>query len=117
MLNDVESLCEDKVDEVVNEFLKDFKEGLLESKGWPTHLSAYTVSKAAMSAHTRILAKKYPSFRVNCLCPGYCRTDITVNTGVFTAAEGAERVVRLALLPNDGPSGYFFYQEEMLPFF
>jgi (+)-neomenthol dehydrogenase len=117
LLNDVENLNEDRLDEVVNEFLKDFKEDLLGSKGWPTYLSAYIVAKAAMSAYTRILAKKYPSFCVNCLCPGYCKTDITTNTGPFTAAEGAENAVRLALLPDGGPSGCFFYQKQMLPSF
>ncbi|KAJ6686218.1 (+)-NEOMENTHOL DEHYDROGENASE [Salix purpurea] len=117
LLDDVENLNEDRLDEVVNEFLKDFKEDLLESKGWPTYLSAYVVAKAAMSAYTRILAKKYPSFRVNCLCPGYCKTDITTNTGVFTAAEGAEYAVRLALLSDGGPSGCFFYQKQKLPCF
>ncbi|KAJ6404577.1 hypothetical protein OIU84_012696 [Salix udensis] len=50
-----------------------------------------------MSAYTRILAKKYPSFRVNCLCPGYCKTDITTNTGILTAAEGAENAT---IFPN-----------------
>ncbi|KAF9687799.1 hypothetical protein SADUNF_Sadunf02G0130700 [Salix dunnii] len=104
LLDDVENLNEDRIEEVVNEFLKDFKDDLLASKGWPTYLSAYIVSKAAMSAYTRILAKKYPSFRVNCLCPGYCKTDITTNTGSFTAAEGAENAVRLALLSDGGPS-------------
>ncbi|KAH8488615.1 hypothetical protein H0E87_024310 [Populus deltoides] len=117
LLNDVENLDEDRVDEVVKEFLKDFKEDLLEFKGWPTYLAAYIVSKAAMSAYTRILAKKYPSFCVNCLCPGYCKTDITTNTGIFTASEGAENAVRLALLPEGGPSGCFFYQKQMLPCF
>ncbi|KAI9399831.1 hypothetical protein POPTR_002G156600v4 [Populus trichocarpa] len=117
LLNDVENLNEDRLDEVVNGFLKDFKEDLLGSKGWPTYLSAYIVAKAAMSAYTRILAKKYPSFCVNCLCPGHCKTDITTNIGPFTAAEGAENAVRLALLPDGGPSGFFFYQKEMLPYF
>jgi (+)-neomenthol dehydrogenase len=81
------------------------------------YLSSYIVSKAAMSAYTRILAKKYPSFCVNCLCPGYCKTDITTNTGIFTASEGAENAVRLALLPEGGPSGCFFYQKQMPPCF
>ncbi|KAG8653606.1 hypothetical protein MANES_05G037800v8 [Manihot esculenta] len=58
LLNDVESLTEDTVDAVVNQFLKDFKDGLLETKGWPTHISAYSVAKAAMNAYTRILAKR-----------------------------------------------------------
>ncbi|XP_035542843.1 (+)-neomenthol dehydrogenase-like, partial [Juglans regia] len=55
ILCDAENLIEEKMDEVLKVFLKDFTEGSLASKGWPTFLSAYTVSKAAMNAYTRIL--------------------------------------------------------------
>ncbi|XP_050204174.1 (+)-neomenthol dehydrogenase-like isoform X1 [Mercurialis annua] len=116
ILSDVERLTEERVDEVVKQFLKDFKDDLLETKGWPTHLSAYMVAKAAMIAYTRVLAIKYPSFLVNALCPGFCKTDITINNGPLTAAEGAESVVRLALLPNGGPSGLFYYRKEISSF-
>lgn len=117
LLNDVESLTGDRIDEIVEEFLRDFKEGLLTIKGWPTQLSAYSVAKAAVNAYTRILAKRYPNFHANCVSPGYCKTDLSTNTGHFTAAEGAEGAVRLALLPDGGPSGFYFYQKEMLTYF
>ncbi|EXC16345.1 hypothetical protein L484_006552 [Morus notabilis] len=71
ILSDAESLTEDRIDKALREFLKDFKEGSLESKGWPSFLSAYTVSKAALNAYTRVLAKKYPSFLINSVCPGF----------------------------------------------
>ncbi|KAJ4726985.1 (+)-neomenthol dehydrogenase [Melia azedarach] len=116
VLSDVESLTEERVDEVLNKFLKDFKEGLLEKGGWPAHLSAYIVSKAALNAYTRILAKKYPDFLVNCVCPGFVKTDITCNTGLLTAVEGAQSPVKLALLPPGGPSGFFFYRNEITCF-
>ncbi|XP_021279591.1 LOW QUALITY PROTEIN: (+)-neomenthol dehydrogenase-like [Herrania umbratica] len=112
-LSDVESLTEDRVDEVLKQFLRDFKEGSLKAKGWPTYFSAYTLSKAAMNAYTRIVAKKYSSFLVNSIGPGFVKTDITCNIGVLTAAEGAENVARLALLPNDGPSGLLFIRKEV----
>ena len=116
VFSDAEGLTEEKLDEVLTEFLKDFKEGSLESKNWPTFFSAYIVSKAAVNAYTRILAKKYPSFRINCLCPGYVKTDLTLNTGVLSVEEGAASPVKLALLPNDGPSGLFFYRSEVSSF-
>ena len=100
----------------MNLYLKDFKEGMLEAKGWPKHISAYSVSKAALNAYTRILAKKYPNICVNSVCPGYVKTDITCNTGKLTAAEGAESPLRLALLPNGKPSGLFFSQQQVSPF-
>ncbi|KAL5550826.1 hypothetical protein UlMin_001002 [Ulmus minor] len=116
VLNDVENLTEERVDEVVNEFLKDFKDGNLETRGWPVHTSAYKVSKAALNAYTRILAKNYPNFCVNSVCPGYCITDITCNTGELTAAEGAQSPVSLALLPEGRCSGLFFLRQQLLPF-
>ena len=111
-LSDVENLTEEKVDEVLRIFLKDFKESSLQAKGWPTVLATYSVSKAAMNAYARILAKKYPSFHINCVCPGSVKTDINYNTGLLTVEEGAESAVRLALLPNGGPSGQFFVRME-----
>ncbi|XP_062155639.1 (+)-neomenthol dehydrogenase-like [Alnus glutinosa] len=116
VLGDAESLTEERVDEVLSEFLQDFKEGSLETKGWHGLMLAYRVSKAAQNAYTRIVAKKYPSFRVNCLCPGFVKTDMNHNTGYLTIDEGAEGAVRLALLPNDGPSGLFFHRNELSTF-
>ncbi|KAL3618662.1 (+)-neomenthol dehydrogenase [Castilleja foliolosa] len=116
ILNDVDNLTEEKIDEVLNMFLKDFKEGSLEAKGWPLHSGAYIVSKAAMNAYTRLIAKKYPSFRINSVCPGYVKTDGNFNTGFLTVEEGAESLVRLALLPHDGPSGLFFFRNEVASF-
>nr|POE56963.1 (+)-neomenthol dehydrogenase [Quercus suber] len=74
VLGNAEILTEERVDEVLNEYLKDFKEGSLETK------------------------------------------DINHNPGYLTTNEGAERVVKLALLPNDGPSGLFFSQNELTNF-
>ncbi|KAL0379565.1 UNVERIFIED_CONTAM: (+)-neomenthol dehydrogenase [Sesamum angustifolium] len=113
VLNDAENLTEERIDQVLNEFLKDFKEGSQEAKGWPKYFGAYIVSKAALNAYTRILAKKYPSFRINSVCPGYVKTDINFNTGYLTVEEGAESLVRLALLPDDGPSGLYFIRKEV----
>ncbi|XAR54079.1 hypothetical protein NMG60_11029083 [Bertholletia excelsa] len=65
-----------------------------------------------MNAHTRVLAKKYPAFRINCVCPGYVSTGINDHTGVLSVEEGGASPVRLALLPDDGPSGVFFVRSE-----
>ncbi|BFG21908.1 hypothetical protein CerSpe_081820 [Prunus speciosa] len=112
VFSDSEYLTEEKVDEVLTQLLKDFKEGSIESKGWPV-FPAYRVSKAAINAYTRILAKKYPNFRINSVCPGYVKTDINFNTGILSVVEGAASVLKLALLPSDGPSGLFFVRSEV----
>lgn len=116
VLDDTENLTEELIDEVLREYMKDLKEGCLENKGWPTYLSAYMVSKAAMNSYTRILARKYPNFCINCVCPGFVKTDINRNTGFLSVEEGAASVVRLALLPNGSPSGLFYSREEMSNF-
>ncbi|XP_048141613.1 (+)-neomenthol dehydrogenase-like isoform X3 [Rhodamnia argentea] len=108
VFSDAKCLTEDKVDEVLKEFLKDFRQGTLGTNGWPASHSAYIVSKAALNAYTRILAAKYPKFCANCVCPGFVKTDILHRTGFLTPEEGAEGPVSLSLLPDDGPSGRFF---------
>lgn len=116
ILSDAESLTEEQIDEVLNQFLRDFKEGSLQTKGWPTFLSANTMSKAAMNAFTRILARKYPRFCINSVCPGFVQTDINYNSGILTVEEGAKSAVRLALLPNGGPSGLFYIRSKLSMF-
>ncbi|KAF4386743.1 hypothetical protein F8388_006698 [Cannabis sativa] len=116
VLSDVENLTEDKIDQVLSQFTKDCKEDSLESKGWPTCFSSYVVSKACLNAYTRIVAKKYPNFCVNCICPGYVKTDINCNSGVLTVEEASQSVVSLALLPNAGPTSLFFHRHEVIPF-
>lgn len=116
ILRDVDNLTEERVDEVINKYVKDFKEGLVQAENWPPSMSAYTVSKAAMNAYTRILAKKFPTFCVNALCPGFVKTDIVLNTGTLTPEQGAESVVKLALLPNGGPTGHFFFRGDVSNF-
>uniref|UniRef100_A0A7N2MEB2 Uncharacterized protein n=1 Tax=Quercus lobata TaxID=97700 RepID=A0A7N2MEB2_QUELO len=69
-----------------------------------------------LNAYTRILAKKYPSFCINCVCPGYVKTDINYNYGILAVEEGTERILRLALVPSGGPSGLFFSNNEVTPF-
>lgn len=108
VLSDVDHLTEEKVDEVLSQFIEDFKEKSLGARGWPVVLAAYILSKVAMNAYTRILAKKYPGFCINCVCPGYVKTDMNLNTGILSVEQGALGPVRLALLPKNGPSGFFF---------
>ncbi|KOM37137.1 hypothetical protein LR48_Vigan03g051800 [Vigna angularis] len=113
VLNDAENLTEEKIDEVLREFIKDFKEDSLETKGWPTFVSAYIVSKAAMNSYTRILAKKHQNVIINSLCPGFVKTDINKNSGILSVDEGAASVVRLALFPDGSPSGLFYVRQEL----
>ncbi|KAL7121295.1 hypothetical protein ACP275_02G174300 [Erythranthe tilingii] len=115
-LNDIESLTEEKIDQVTNEFIKDLTEGSVEAKGWPSYWSAYCVSKAAVTAYTRILAKKYPKILINAVCPGWVHTDLSQHSGPLTPEQGAKSPVRLAMLPENGPSGLLFYRMQVSSF-
>ncbi|XP_010052778.2 (+)-neomenthol dehydrogenase [Eucalyptus grandis] len=115
-LNDIETLKKERLDEMLSEFLRDFKEDKLGAEGWPTHLTAYTVSKAAANAYTRLLALEHHQLRVNSVCPGFVKTDLNSNNGVFPVEDGARGPVMLALLPDDGPSGCFFAGTEVSGF-
>nr|GMD74562.1 chlorophyllide A oxygenase, chloroplastic-like [Ipomoea batatas] len=115
ILNNIESPPE-KLDEVVNKYLEDYKNGCLKYNGKFPIPSAYTVSKATMNAYARTIAHKYPSLQVNCVNPGYVKTDLTFNSGQITAEEGAQSIVRVALQPEDGPSGVFFDRQEIISF-
>ncbi|GJY65277.1 (+)-neomenthol dehydrogenase-like protein isoform X2 [Tanacetum coccineum] len=97
-------LNEDVLDEVVTEFLRAAKDDLLESKGWSGPFSAYIVSKTVVNAYTRILAKKYPSCRINTVNPGFTKTDLTNYQGIYTPEEAAVGPVKLALMPDEGPT-------------
>ncbi|CAM8929246.1 unnamed protein product [Rhodiola kirilowii] len=116
ILTDAESLTEEKVEEVLAKFLQDFQGDLLESNGWPTDISAYSLSKVAMNAYTRIVAKRYPSILANAVHPGFVKTDITLNTGMLTTEEGAAGPISVALLPGDAPSGLFYSIGEVSSF-
>nr|XP_043623133.1 (+)-neomenthol dehydrogenase-like [Erigeron canadensis] len=117
ILSDVENLTEEKIDEVLDQYLNDYKDGLLEIKGWPTTLSAYIVSKAAMNAYTRIFARKNTAICINCVCPGFVKTDINRNTGILSVEDGAETPVKVALSPQDEPSGCFFDRNGAVSFY
>jgi (+)-neomenthol dehydrogenase len=109
-LDNPENLTEERLDELLAMFLKDFQAGTMELRGWPTDLSfsAYKVAKAAMNAYSRILASKHPELRINCVHPGYVKTEINWNSGYLTPEEGGSRVVAVALLPAGGPTGALF---------
>ncbi|CAL5382462.1 unnamed protein product [Camellia sinensis] len=105
---DNESLTEERIEAVLDKFMKDFKEGELKANCWPSSLSAYTLVKASLNAYMKILAKRHTRFIVNSIYPGYVKTYMNCNIGNLTVVEGSENIVRLALLPEGGPSGLFF---------
>ena len=115
-LDDIENLTEARLDELLSAFLRDFEAGALDAHGWPTEFSAYKVAKVALNSYSRLLARRHPELRVNCAHPGYVKTDMTRQTGLLTPAEGAANLVKVALLPEGGPTGAFFALGQEAPF-
>lgn len=73
-------------------------------------LLAYCTSKAALNMMTIQFANELKSagIKVNSANPGYTATDMNQNRGTRTVEQGAAESVRLALLPDDGPTAGVF---------
>jgi NAD(P)-dependent dehydrogenase (short-subunit alcohol dehydrogenase family) len=82
--------------------------GSLASMGGGT--PAYSVSKAALNALTRMLADELRSsgVLVNSVCPGWVATEMGGPGAPRSVEEGAAGIVWAATLPDDGPTGGFF---------
>jgi NAD(P)-dependent dehydrogenase (short-subunit alcohol dehydrogenase family) len=76
---------------------------------------AYPASKAALNMITIKLAAGFPRARVNAVNPGYTATDLNGHQGTLSVEEGAEAIVRAALLGPDGPTATFFETDGELP--
>jgi NAD(P)-dependent dehydrogenase (short-subunit alcohol dehydrogenase family) len=90
-------------------------EGVIVFASRPTGaLGAYRSSKTALNELTVLYANALADdgFKVNALAPGARRTDLNgpgrASSRGGDPAEGAAGAVRLALLPDDGPTGGFF---------
>ncbi|ESQ44115.1 hypothetical protein EUTSA_v10006128mg [Eutrema salsugineum] len=106
-----EDLTDEQIDETVTQFLEDVSSGTWEKQGWPANWSDYAVSKMALNAYSRVLARRYDgkNLSVNCLCPGFTRTSMTGGQGTHTAEEAAATIASLVLLhPEKLTSGKFY---------
>jgi len=83
-----------------------------ESRHRSGRYAAYRSAKTALNALTVFYAHALAGdgIKVNALAPGLRRTDLNATAAASDGdpAEAAAGAVRLALLPDDGPSGEFF---------
>ena len=77
---------------------------------------AYSTSKAALNALTRVLAGDLAGtgVLVNAVCPGWVATGMG-GAGGRPVADGAAGIIWAATLPDDGPTGGFFRDGKPLP--
>ncbi|XP_002983044.2 (+)-neomenthol dehydrogenase [Selaginella moellendorffii] len=121
-LTDIENLSSEVIDSFVDDYLSAVRDGKVEASGWPRGIfGAYTVSKIALNAYTRLVARDVQregrQLYVNCVHPGYVKTDLNNNRGFLSTEQGADTAVWLALVPaNEQSSGDFFYERKKYEF-
>jgi NAD(P)-dependent dehydrogenase (short-subunit alcohol dehydrogenase family) len=78
---------------------------------------AYDASKTALNAFTVHLAHELrdTKIKVNSAHPGWVKTDMGTQAAPMEIVDGAKTSVRLATLPDDGPTGAYIHQEQTLP--
>ena len=74
---------------------------------------AYSMTKASLNALTVVPADELRGDRilVNAVCPGWVATDMGGRVG-RPVEDGAKGIVWAATLPNGGPTGGFFRDEQ-----
>ncbi|MBW4682885.1 MAG: SDR family oxidoreductase [Microcoleus vaginatus WJT46-NPBG5] len=80
------------------------------SAGYPT----YRISKTALNAVTGLLAAELQgtNILVNSACPGWVKTDMGGPDAPADPKEGVKTIVWLATLPDGGPTGGFFRDQQ-----
>ncbi|MGB7135070.1 MAG: SDR family NAD(P)-dependent oxidoreductase, partial [Acidobacteriaceae bacterium] len=78
---------------------------------------AYDASKAALNSFTVHLAHELrdTKIKVNSAHPGWVKTDMGTDAAPMEIPDGAKTGVRLALLPDNGPTGGYFHMNDALP--
>jgi NAD(P)-dependent dehydrogenase (short-subunit alcohol dehydrogenase family) len=81
-----------------------------------SYAPSYSTSKAALNAITILFANalRRDGVLVNCADPGWVRTDMGGPAAPRSVEEGADTIVWLATLPDDGPTGGFFHDRQRI---
>ncbi|WP_433221800.1 SDR family oxidoreductase [Microtetraspora malaysiensis] len=79
--------------------------------------AAYSPSKTFLNAVTLQYAKQLrdTTILINAACPGFVATDLNGFRGARTPEQGAAIAIRLATLPDGGPTGAFFEDAGVVP--
>ena len=75
--------------------------------------AVYQSSKSALNMYTVVLAYELRDtpFKVNAVSPGSTKTDFNRQLGQGSVEEAGKRIIKYALIDNDGPTGKFFSED------
>jgi len=84
---------------------------------YATRTFSYDASKSALNSFTLHLAHELRAtpIKVNAMHPGWVRTDMGGPHATLGLVEGAKTSVRLATLPDNGPTGGYFHLNDAIP--
>lgn len=86
-----------------------FSDGILDGP------AAYSISKATLNAITTVAASDYSgNIKINAMCPGWVHTQMGGAEAPRTPEQGAETALWLATLDEDGPTGGFFRDKQLI---
>ncbi len=79
--------------------------------------AAYGPSKSFLNAVMLQYVKELADTKIliNAACPGFVATDLNGFRGTGTPQQGAATPIRLATLPDDGPTGGYFDDDGVIP--
>ncbi|KAM4701841.1 carbonyl reductase [NADPH] 1-like [Discoglossus pictus] len=115
-----DTITEEELVTLMEQFIEDAKNGVHQEKGWPS--TAYGVSKIGVTVLSRIQARQLNETRkgdgilLNACCPGWVGTDMEGPKARKSPDEGAETPVYLALLPPnaDSPHGQIVSEKKVV---
>ncbi|XP_045510866.1 carbonyl reductase [NADPH] 3-like [Colias croceus] len=110
-----DDLTVDEILQFVDEFLQAVKNGKNGFLSFAGHYSDYKVSKVALSALTFVQQREFitqgKDVSVNCVHPGFVKTDMTKGMGDFSPERGARAPLYLALEAPQSLKGTFIWHD------
>lgn len=110
-----DDLKTEEILQFVNDFLLATKNGKNSFISFAGHYGDYKVSKVAMSALTFVQQREFneqeKNVSINCVHPGFVKTDMTKGMGDFTPERGARAPLYLALEAPQTQKGTFVWHD------
>ncbi|XP_078655931.1 carbonyl reductase [NADPH] 1-like [Branchiostoma floridae x Branchiostoma belcheri] len=113
------SIKEEELVTLLKKFIEKAKAGQHKQNGFAD--SAYGMSKIGVTVLTFIQAREMEQdpredVLVNCMCPGWCKTDMAGDRAPRSAAQGADTAIFLTNLKPKEAQGQFFYDRKPIAF-